>query len=253
MIEQEALSKYLSNLLMVNEYKDYCPNGLQVEGKPEIHRIMTGVSASLKLIKEAIVWKADALIVHHGYFWKGESPLIVGSKYQRIANLIKHDINLYGFHLPLDCHPCIGNNARIGALLQLVELSSHTVDGVDHLLWTGSLQKPMNAAELTTLLRQTFAQDPIHLSADNNGLISKLSWCSGAAHRYLAEAKRLGADAFITGEVSEQTLHAANEEGVHCFACGHHATERYGVKALGEQLEKEFGITHKFCDIPNPI
>ncbi len=253
MIEQSVLNQYLNEFLSVPNFRDYCPNGLQVEGKRQIHRIMTGVSASLRLIEQAIEWQADALIVHHGYFWKGEAPCIIGLKKRRIEALIKHDINLYGFHLPLDCHPELGNNAQIGALLELEEVRGHPVDGTENLLWSGRLQAPVKAAALTKRLNEKLSQSPIHLASDSDGLISKLAWCTGAAHRYLEPAKTLGADAFLTGEVSEQTFHLANEEDIHCFACGHHATERYGVKALGEHLSQQFGLSHRFVDIPNPI
>lgn len=253
MIERHKLVAYLNQLLDAASFSDYCANGLQIEGKGQISRIMTGVSACMKLLEQAQMWKADAILVHHGYFWKGEPPEITGTRYQRVAKIIKSDMNLLAYHLPIDCHLTLGNNAKLGEVLELEQVRAHAVDGVNNLLWSGELKGALSIADLSKLLALKIGQKPLHLPGRVSGSIKTLAWCSGAAHKYASHAKRLGADAFITGEVSEQTLHLADEENIHVFACGHHATERFGIRALGEHLQARFGVIHHFHDVPNPV
>ena len=245
------LLSYLNDYLMVAKYRDYAPNGLQVEGKQEITKIVTGVTASQALIDAAIEESADALLVHHGYFWKGEPQQIIGMKQRRIKALLLNDINLMGYHLPLDGHPEVGNNIQLGEKLRLENI--RCVEGVEQdLIWQGETSKPVSSTEFSTLLSSVLLREPMHMG-DENKLISKVAWCTGGAQDYLDVAVGLGVDAFISGEVSERTYHNAIEQGVHYFAAGHHATERYGIEALGNHLQEKFGLEHKFIDINNPV
>lgn len=245
------LTRYLNEFLQVSNYKDYAPNGLQVEGKAQINTIVTGVTACQALIDRAIELNADAILVHHGFFWKGESEVITGMKYRRIKALIKNDINLYGYHLPLDGHPMLGNNAELGRALGIVDAES--IEGVAQgLVWQGRLDNPMSVNDFSTLLGGVLQRQPLHLG-DKDKPIHHVAWCSGGAQDYIDIAAEQGMDAFISGEVSERTYHSAQELGIHYFAAGHHATERFGIKALGEHLASEFELTHHFVDITNPV
>ncbi|RYV01691.1 Nif3-like dinuclear metal center hexameric protein [Shewanella sp. OPT22] len=245
------LLSYLNDYLMVSKYRDYAPNGLQVEGTAQIKKIVTGVTASQALIDAAIAEKADALLVHHGYFWKGEPQQIIGMKQRRIKALLLNDINLMGYHLPLDGHPEVGNNIQLGEKLGLENI--RCVEGVEQdLIWQGETSKPVSAVEFSTLLSNVLQREPMHMG-DDSKLISKVTWCTGGAQDYLDVAVGLGVDAFISGEVSERTYHNAIEQGVHYFAAGHHATERYGIEALGNHLQEKFGLHHQFIDINNPV
>lgn len=245
------LTRYLNEFLQVSNYKDYAPNGLQVEGKAQINTIVTGVTACQALIERAIELNADAILVHHGFFWKGESDVITGMKYRRIKALIKNDINLYGYHLPLDGHPMLGNNAELGRALGIVD--AEPIEGVAQgLVWQGRLDKPMSVNDFSALLDTVLQREPLHLG-DKDKAIHQVAWCSGGAQDYIDIAAEQGMDAFISGEVSERTYHSAQELGIHYFAAGHHATERFGIKALGEHLAREFELTHHFVDITNPV
>ncbi|EKE86912.1 Nif3-like dinuclear metal center hexameric protein [Idiomarina xiamenensis] len=249
-MERQTLTAYLSDLLMVDRIKDYCPNGLQVEGRAEINRIVTGVTASQALIDTAIEQQADTLLVHHGYFWRGEAPAIVGMKKRRIAQLLKHDINLLAYHLPLDVHPQFGNNAQLAQLMGWqVDASAEPNDPACALL-LGHCQAT-SGEQLAAQLAERL-QRPLTCQVTQPTPITKLAWCSGGGQGYIDQAAALGVDAFITGEVSEQTIHSAREQGLHFFAAGHHATERYGAKALGEHLAQRFGVNVQFIDIDNP-
>ena len=252
MISQQSLSDYLHDYLSCDEYQDYAPNGLQVEGCKSIHKICSAVTASLSVINQAIKLKADALIVHHGYFWRGESPALVGIKRQRIGQLLAHNLNLYAYHLPLDGHPTLGNNACLGNLLQFKNIKMHTAMNAPRLLWTGELSSPLDSAQLTNQITQVLQRQPLHLSGHSK-LISKVAWCSGGAQDLIEEAYQKGADAFISGEVSERTFYQAQELPMHYFACGHHATERYGIQALGEHLVEKFQLEHEYIEVNNPI
>ncbi|ACA86969.1 Nif3-like dinuclear metal center hexameric protein [Shewanella woodyi] len=248
---RSELSQYLSEFLQVAKYKDYAPNGLQVEGREQIATIVTGVSACQALIDKAIELNADAILVHHGFFWKGEPQVITGMKQRRIKALLSQDINLYGYHLPLDGHPKLGNNAELARRLDIT--GAESLEGVAQgLVWQGRLDKPMSAKAFSARLAQVLNREALHIG-DEEGEIQTLAWCSGGAQDYIDIASELGVDAFISGEVSERTYHSAIELGVHYFAAGHHATERYGIQALGEHLASEFGLTHHFVDIDNPV
>lgn len=248
------LEKILNNKLKVYKVKDYAPNGLQVEGKQEITKIITGVTASQRLIDCAIEKQADLLLVHHGYFWRGEDMRIINMKYRRISSLIKNDINLMGYHLPLDMEPEFGNNARLAQLLDI-----QNVEGLDPteempLILKGLLKTPMTGREFADVVAKALNREPLHIEPEFDRMIKTIAWCSGGAEDYIEKAADAGVDAYLTGEVSERTTHSARELGIHFYAAGHHATERYGIKALGEWLMNEYpSLDVEFIDCDNPV
>ncbi|CAM2977614.1 Nif3-like dinuclear metal center hexameric protein [Legionella worsleiensis] len=252
MICRTELSLYLNDLLCCNRYNDYAPNGIQVEGKTEIKRICTAVTASEDIINQAVECHADALLVHHGYFWRGEDPVITGMKRQRINALLRHDMNLFAYHLPLDCHPDLGNNACLTKLLSLEAVQMHQVGTSANLLWTGILPNPMTEHQLSHALEHILGRKPLFISGHPR-LIQSIALCSGGAQDYIENAHQLGVDAYLSGEVSERTYYQAKELGIDYFACGHHATERYGIQALGAHLAQHFNLTHLFLDSDNPV
>jgi dinuclear metal center YbgI/SA1388 family protein len=244
-----TLIDYLDNLL-TTPIQDYCPNGLQVEGRLVVKKIITGVSACQALLDAAIAAKADAILVHHGYFWKGESPIITGSKKRRLAQLLRHDTSLIAYHLPLDIHPIYGNNARLAEVLN-VNCENILDKGVG-LVWQGQLVEMMSGTMFSSYLHQKLNRSPLHIAGSDRA-ISNIAWCTGAGQDYIHYAISAGCDAFLTGEVSERTVHIAREAGIHFYAAGHHATERFGIQALGEHLSEQFSITHQFIDVDNPV
>jgi dinuclear metal center YbgI/SA1388 family protein len=252
MISQKVLSSHLHQLLSCDRFNDYAPNGMQVEGKEQIQRICTAVTASDEVISQAIEQNADALLVHHGYFWRGEAQVITGMKRQRINKLLRHDLNLFAYHLPLDCHLELGNNACLAKLFAVNEVQSHRAGGTDNLLWSGALSKAMAITEFAAFLEQKLQRPPLAIEGSDK-VISRIAWCSGGAQDYIEEANRLGVDAYISGEVSERTYYQAKELGIHYFSCGHNATERYGIQALGEYLASYFKLEHQFIDSDNPV
>lgn len=234
---------------------DYCPNGLQVEGRQEVNKIVTGVTANLALIKKAIALDADAILVHHGYFWKGENQAIVGMKKNRIAHLLANDISLLAYHLPLDIHPHFGNNAQLGSVLKVKNIEALETSKPYGIIMAGDLENPMTHNELSLLLESKLQR--ASLSIGNKQDISTIAWCTGGGQNYIDDVagKKLNGkviDAFISGEISEQTTHSAIEQNIDYFAAGHHATERYGVKALGEWIQQNYSIDIEFVDIDNP-
>ena len=242
-----ALDEYLD----AASISDYCPNGLQVQGRPQIKRLVTGVAASKALIDAAIEQQADAILVHHGYFWKGENPCIVGMKHRRIKSLIQHDINLLAYHLPLDIHPEVGYNALLGKLLGLTVTGPLEANNPRSVGLIGELDNPMTSQEFAQLIEQKLARTPLVIDCEKP--IRTVAWCTGGAQGYIEHAIAAGVDAFITGEISEHSTHSALENGLSYFSAGHHATERYGVQALGEWIAERFGIEHQFIDCPNPV
>ncbi|WP_287438436.1 Nif3-like dinuclear metal center hexameric protein [Reinekea sp.] len=245
---RSELNAYLNQLLQVGQFKDYCPNGLQVEGGPTIERLVTGVTASQRLIEEAIAHNAQAILVHHGYFWKGEDPCLTGIKKSRIATLLEHDISLFAYHLPLDAHERFGNN------VQLAHSLGWTIAGKlgDTLALHGSVEGTETGGSLRRKLSDTLGFDVLHIG-DEMDDIETIAWCTGAAQGYLEQAIDAGVDAFVSGEISEPTVHLARESGVHYFAAGHHATERGGVMALGDHLAMQFDLEVQFIDLPIPV
>lgn len=247
MVSLRALLAFCDEFLESARFQDYCPNGLQVEGRDEVRRIVSGVSASQALIDAAIECRADLVLVHHGYFWRGEDPRVVGMKARRLAGLLRHDISLVAYHLPLDAHSDIGNNARLAERLELTVKGRF---GPADVAMYGETPAPLSGAAFAARLANALGRAPLHVAADRP--IRRLGWCSGAAQDHLEQAAALGLDAYVSGEVSERTFHAARELGLHYFAAGHHATERYGVQALGELLARHFGLVHEFVDEANP-
>lgn len=247
MATRDSILAKLNEWLKPSEFQDYCPNGLQVEGKSEINTIITGVTASRDLIEAAIAANADMLIVHHGYFWKGEDQSIRGMKRERIKRLLDNDINLLAYHLPLDDHPEYGNNRQLADILGIE--SPRPLNG---LVWEGELREPVTPEKFGLQIARALHRDPLRVG-NGKAEIKRVGWCTGAAQGFINTAIDAGLDAYISGEISEPTTHTARECGIHYYAAGHHATERYGVKALGEALEKEFGIKHRFIDCDNPV
>lgn len=252
MVQLREITGYCDDLLEADRFRDYCPNGLQVEGSGQVNKIVTGVTASQALIDAAIEAEADALLVHHGYFWKGEDARVVGIKKQRIASLLDAGISLVAYHLPLDAHPVYGNNVQLAQVLD-ISVEGRLQEGADPAIGLyGRLSSPMSGKALAQHIAGSLGREPLHV--DNMAQeVSTVAWCTGAAQGYIEQAIELGVDAYITGEVSEPTVHIARETGIHFYAAGHHATERYGVKALGEHLAANFGIEQQFIDIDNPV
>jgi len=252
MVTRNECLTYLETLLEPNRFHDYCPNGLQVAGSDEIHNLVTGVTASQALLEAALDEGADTILVHHGYFWKGEDPRIVGIKQKRLKQLLINNVNLIAYHLPLDAHPSLGNNAQLADKLEIEIDGRMAGTGEPAIGLCGCFSDLKTVPEFADQLRQTLGQEPLVIQAHDRPM-STIGWCSGAAQGYIEQAAELGLDAFMSGEISEQTVHLARELGINYFSAGHHATERYGVKALGEHLAEYFSLQHQFIDIDNPV
>ena len=242
------LLNYTNSLLNTNAFTDYSPNGLQVSGKSAIKKIITGVTACQALIDEAVKRDADVVLVHHGYFWKGEDPCVTGIMRQRLSTLLQHNINLIAYHLPLDAHPKYGNNAQLGRVLDL-NVTDILNDG---LLYVGELAQAQDVHELSQQFNKKLNRQPQIIDA-RKAPIKTLAWCTGAAQDLLVSVAELGIDAFISGEISERTFHIANEYNIDYICAGHHATEMFGIKVLGEHLAEKFNLNVEFVDIVNPI
>ena len=242
------LIRDLNTLLTPENYRDYAPNGLQVEGRGEVTRVVTGVTACFELIRRAAELKADLLLVHHGWFWKHEDPRITGLKGRRIRELISADINLAGYHLPLDDHPEFGNNALLGRALDFTETGRFGEMDLGRLGSTA----PITVHDLTLKITKVLKRPPLVVGPADK-VIRRVAWCSGAAQDMIEEAAIAGCDAFVSGEISERTTHIAREAGITYFAAGHHATERFGIRALGEWIAREKGLEVTFVDIDNPV
>lgn len=251
-VSLQRLRAELDGMLEPSRFADYCPNGLQVEGKPEVELLISGVTASQALIDAAVAAGADALLVHHGYFWKGESPSLTGMKRRRIATLLDNDISLFAYHLPLDAHPTLGNNAQLANLLGISTEGSLDPSNPAAVGNVGSLDEAVTAAELVRHVGQALGREALHVGNPDDK-VRRVAWCSGGAQGYIEQALAVGADVYITGEASEQTVHVAREEGIHFIAAGHHATERYGVQAVGAEIANKLGVEHRFVDIDNPV
>ena len=250
-VERNLLLQEIEQFLNVNAISDYCPNGLQVEGKAQIKRIVSGVTASQALIDAAIELQADAILVHHGYFWKGEDQRVIGMKQRRIKALLTHDINLLAYHLPLDVHPEVGNNVQLAQRLGLTVTGPLEPGNPRSVGLIGTLDTPLSAKDFAARIESVLGRVP--LVFDQHKPIQSVAWCTGGAQGYIVQAIAAGGDAYLTGEVSERTFHEAQENGISFFAAGHHATERYGVQALGEWLVKRFGIEHHYVECDNPV
>jgi len=249
MVKINELNHYTQQLMQVARFKDYCPNGLQVEGRAEINKIVTGVTASMALLEAAHQAGADLILVHHGYFWRNEAPELVGIKRKRIKFLLEHDINLMAYHLPLDAHSEFGNNVQLGKLLGF---EAQDYAGADDLIAYAELAAGVPLSAIAELTEHRLGR-PVLTVGEATQTIKKLAWCTGAAQGYIDQAIAQGADLFISGEISEQTVHQSLESGVAYISAGHHATERYGVQALGQHLAEKFDLEHMFIDIHNPV
>ena len=244
--------QWCDSTLKSHEFKDYAPNGLQIEGKTEVNKIVCAVTASQTAIDAAIAQGADLLLVHHGYFWKGEAYPITGMRGKRIKSLIQHDISLVGYHLPLDSHPTLGNNAAIADLLELQNIEAldpterHPIGNI------GYLKSAMSPEAFKAFVSERLGFDAIHLPCDKS-TIQKVGFCTGGAQDYIAKAALQNCDAYISGEVSERTFYEAAELSVHYYACGHHATEKYGVQRLAKAISEQFNIEYSYFELNNPI
>ena len=252
MAKLSDIIQWCDSTLKAAEFKDYAPNGLQIEGKTEVKKILCAVTASQSAIEAAIAQQADLLLVHHGYFWKGEAYPITGMRGKRIKTLIQHDISLVGYHLPLDAHPTLGNNAAIADLLELQNIEAldpserHPIGNI------GYLKQALSPEAFKVLLTEKLGFNTIHLAADKSQ-IQKVGFCTGGAQDFIEKAVTQDCDAYISGEVSERTFYQAQELNVHYFACGHHATERYGVQRLGKAIAEQFNIEYSYFELNNPI
>ena len=247
-MQRDALLKELDALLEPQRYRDYCPNGLQVEGRTEIRRLVTGVTASLALIEAAVERDADAILVHHGLFWKGDDLRIVGPKKKRMSLLLGKEISVFAYHLPLDAHPDLGNNAQLG---QRLGLRADTRFGEQEIGFLGDLSAPVAAREFARVVGAVLGRAPLAVG-DMDRQVRRIGWCTGGAQGYFEDAIAAGCDLYLSGEISEQTTHVARESGVPYLAAGHHATERYGVQAVGAHVASRFGVDHLNIDVDNP-
>ncbi len=252
MANLKDLVEYTDTLLGAAGFRDYCPNGLQVEGRGEVLRLVSGVTASMALIEAACEARADVLLVHHGYFWKGEDPCITGMKQRRLRRLLGADISLLAYHLPLDAHARLGNNTQLARVLGFEPEGNFGSEPDLQLGQYGHLSQALDGAALAAHIGERLGRAPQHIPGAVDR-IETVGWCSGAAQSWIEAAAARGLDAFISGEISEQTVHVARETGIHYFAAGHHATERYGVQALGAHLAEHFDVSHEFVDIGNPV
>jgi len=249
MVDLNTLVNYSQQLMQVKRFQDYCPNGLQVEGKREVKKIVTGVSASMALLEAAKEASADLILVHHGYFWRNEDQRVVGIKRNRLRFLLENDINLLAYHLPLDAHAQFGNNRQFGKKLGI---TMDTYNGESDLVATGHLEQPIKLVDFSQHIENTLQRYPLVIG-DGQSLVKKIAWCTGGAQSYMSAVMELDVDVYISGEISEQTTHQAVESGIAYIAAGHHATERYGVQALGKHLAEKFNLQHEFIDINNPV
>jgi len=254
-VSTRQLAAWLDDALQTTRFKDYCPNGLQVEGRDTIRHIITGVTASQALLDAAVQQNADAILVHHGWFWKNENPVLRGAKRQRIATALQHGLNVFGYHLPLDAHPQWGNNAQLASRLgfkpDLDGEGRPVTFGPSDLIWRGRCE-PTSLQSLGQHIGNALGRTPLVLGTPQKE-VRTVAWCTGGAQGMMEAAIECGVDAYITGEASEQNFHLANETETAFIAAGHHATERYGVQALGEAVAKEFGIRVEFLDLDNPV
>ncbi|KQQ67677.1 metal-binding protein [Pseudomonas sp. Leaf127] len=243
----EEADRYLNSARI----QDYCPNGLQVEGRPQVMRIVSGVTASQALLDAAVEAQADLILVHHGYFWKGENPCVVGMKQRRLKTLLKHDISLLAYHLPLDVHPEVGNNVQLARQLEITVEGPLDPENPRVVGLVGSLAEPLSARDFARRVEDVLGREPLLI--EGQSMIRRVGWCTGGGQGYIDQAILEGVDLFLSGEASEQTFHSARENGISFIAAGHHATERYGVQALGDYLARRFAVEHTFIDCPNPI
>jgi dinuclear metal center YbgI/SA1388 family protein len=251
-MQLHEFESYLNNLLKPEQIKDFCPNGLQIQGRDKVSKVITGVTATQALIEQAIAEKADALVVHHGFFWKNESYVIRGMKHKRIKALLANDISLFAYHLPLDIHPSLGNNAQLAKLFSINNVEPLEEGNALSVAVRGDFTSELSPQALEQRINEKLNRTCLHIAAPSNKAIKTVAWCSGGGQGYIELAAEHGIDAFISGEVSEQTTHVAREMDIHFYCAGHHATERYGAKALAEHFNQHLPLEAKFIDIDNP-
>lgn len=252
MNHRDQLVAACDHQLRAAQFKDFTINGLQIEGREQVQRVMTGVTACQALLDEAVAWQADMVLVHHGYFWKNEPVAITGMKQRRIKTLLANDISLLAYHLPLDAHAEMGNNAELAKRLGWKVEGCLDGELGEGLLWSGRLVAPQTIGELAEQIGRTLSRTPLVVEAPSREPVERIAWCTGGAQDMITAAYEAGAQVFVSGEISERTTHLAREMGIHYIAAGHHATERYGVQTLGEWLASEFEVEHRFVDIDNP-
>ena len=250
-VDRDQLKRALDEELNSAAFNDYCPNGLQVEGSAVISRLVSGVTASQALIDRAVALEADAILVHHGYFWRGEDPRLVGMKGRRVSALIRANINLFAYHLPLDNHATLGNNAGLGRALNFASWKSLKENEASYPVFTSSYRENRPLSEISQDLSEALGRS-VTTVGEAETPIRSVAWCTGGGQGYIDDAADAGVDLFITGEISEQTVHVARERNVAFIAAGHHATERFGAKAVGEWVAEKFDIEHEFVDIDSP-
>ncbi|MDQ7727456.1 Nif3-like dinuclear metal center hexameric protein [Halomonas sp. SpR8] len=252
MIHRDQLVAACDHQMRTTQFQDFTINGLQVAGGDHVKRIMTGVTACQALLDEAVAWQANMVLVHHGYFWKNEPVAITGMKQKRIKTLLDHNISLLAYHLPLDAHVEMGNNAELAR--RLGWKVEGCIDGElgEGLLWSGRLAQAQSVHALAAQIAHTLQREPLVVEAVQVGEVERIAWCTGGAQDMITNAYEAGAQVFVSGEISERTTHLAREMGIHYIAAGHHATERYGVQAMGEWLSDEYDVEHRFVDIDNP-
>ncbi|MCU6619166.1 Nif3-like dinuclear metal center hexameric protein [Achromobacter mucicolens] len=254
-VDSRVLASWLDDTLQAARFKDYCPNGMQVEGRSEVGHIITGVTASEALLHAAVERGADAVLVHHGWMWRNEDRRVIGTRRTRMALTLKNDLNLYAYHLPLDAHPTLGNNAQLARVLGLSPArrddGAPLTCGQDGLIWLGEASGLTTLGQLGERVAQRLGRPPL-VVGDPDQPLATIAWCTGGAQGMMADAVDAGASVYITGEVSESTVHLARETGVGFIAAGHHATERYGIQALGQAVAERFGVKVEFVDIDNP-
>ena len=250
-VGRDELRTALDLELRVSAFKDYCPNGLQVEGRDEINVLVSGVTACQALLDRAVALKADAVLVHHGYFWRGEDERLVGMKAKRIRTLLEAGISLFAYHLPLDCHLTLGNNAGLARAIGFQAWHGIDPDNMTHPVFCGVFDEGLRLSDIVGRLEHELQREAL-VVGDPDSVIRSVAWCTGGGQHYIDEAASYGAQLFITGEVSEQTIHVAREQGLAFVAAGHHATERFGARSLGQWIAERFGIDHHFVDIDNP-
>lgn len=248
-MDREELRGYLDVLLEAARFRDYCPNGLQVEGRGQVRSVLCGVTASQALIDEAVRRDVDAILVHHGWFWRGEDGRVTGFRKRRMATLLAHDINLFAYHLPLDAHAELGNNAQLAKLLGWQPNGRFAEQDIGFI---GVAPEPTFSGELAARIGSVLGREAL-LVGDATRPVTRVAWCSGGAQGYFEQAILAGADVYVSGEISEQTVHLARESGVPYIAAGHHATERYGVQALGRHLAENCGLICDYAELDNPV
>jgi dinuclear metal center YbgI/SA1388 family protein len=244
----QKIIQAIDNILEPDKFSDYAYNGLQVEGARAVETIVSGVSVSQELIEKAIAQNAQMILVHHGIFWQGDDMRVVDMVRERLKLLLENNINLVAYHLPLDAHPTLGNNAELARLLDL-EISG-TLD--KPYIYHGKLKAPATSEDFASKIDDALGRKP-QVILGHDRPVETIAWCSGGAQKYIKNAASFGVDAFLSGEVSEPTFYYARELGINYYACGHHATERYGVQALGRHLSEKFDLNHTYIEVDNPI